>query len=61
MTHHRLKKLARALRDAIAADPDLAKPSYQWCLNQLIPQEDFARRDWQGFVAASKSVARKAG
>lgn len=61
MTPSKLKKLIYALQEAISADPALAKPSYTWCRNQVLPQVNFARNDWAGFVSACKHVARKAG
>ncbi len=67
----KIKKLARALQAEIAADPELAKPSYCWCREQVVapvlPGEpadgrgNCAFSDWEAFVQAVKRVARKAG
>ncbi len=57
----KIKKLARALREAIGADPALAKPSYQWCQQQVAVPNSLAFTDWEKFVAACKAIARKAG
>lgn len=61
MGRGKLKALAYKLQDAIAIDPELAKPSYVWCHEQIVKQETFARSDWHGFVDACKAVARRAG
>lgn len=61
MTHSPFKKLIRKLQGELDADPALAKPSYQWCHQQIVTQVNFARNDWKGFVSACKAVARKAG
>jgi len=57
----KLKKMARALQQEIGADPALAKPSYQWCWQQITKPESLAFKDWPGFVVAVKAIARRAG
>lgn len=60
MTNSQVKAKIRALQAEIGSDPAYARPSYSWCREQL-KQENFARNDWAGFVAACKAVAKRAG
>lgn len=57
----KIKKMARALQEALAADATLAKPYYEWCQQQVVAPGSLAFTDWPAFVAACRLIARKAG
>lgn len=57
----KIKKLAYKLQEEISAVPELAKPSYSWCREQVIKPGSVAFTDWSRFAAECKAIARKAG
>jgi hypothetical protein len=55
----KIKKLARKLQEELGSDPTQAKPSYQWCQQQVTEPGSLAFTDWDAFVQVCRGKERR--